>query len=154
MKNYRSLSLALSILSPALLVFCGGCSKSTSDKVADAAQDTTNAVKAVAIDVKDDAVATWNSIKDYTFDKRSEFSASIKGSVQKMDDKVTDLKAKASTDSPEKAKALQAYADARAELKVKLTDLGNATEATWADAKAGVSKAWDKVESAYADLTK
>ena len=113
MKNYRSLSLALSILSPALLVFCGGCSKSTSDKVADAAQDTTNAVKAVAIDVKDDAVATWNSIKDYTFDKRSEFSASIKGSVQKMDDKVTDLKAKASTDSPEKAKALQAYADVR-----------------------------------------
>jgi hypothetical protein len=154
MKNYRSLSLALSILSPALLVFCGGCSKSTSDKVADAAQDTTNAVKAVAIDVKDDAVATWNSIKDYTFDKRSEFSASIKGSVQKMDDKVTDLKAKASTDSPEKAKALQAYDDARAELKVKLTDLGNATEATWADAKAGVNKAWDKVESAYADLTK
>jgi len=154
MKNYRSLSLALSILSPALLVFCGGCSKSTSDKVADAAQDTTNAVKAVAIDVKDDAVATWNSIKDYTFDKRSEFSASIKCSVQKMDDKVTDLKAKASTDSPEKAKALQAYDDARAELKVKLTDLGNATEATWADAKAGVNKAWDKVESAYADLTK
>ena len=140
MKNYRSLSLALSILSPALLVFCGGCSKSTSDKVADAAQDTTNAVKAVAIDVKDDAVATWNSIKDYTFDKRSEFSASIKGSVQKMDDKVTDLKAKASTDSPEKAKALQAYDDARAELKVKLTDLGNATEATWADAKAGVKR--------------
>ena len=67
---------------------------------------------------------------------------------------VTDLKAKASTDSPEKTKALKAYDDARDELKVKLTDLGNATEATWADAKAGVSKAWDKVESAYADLTK
>jgi len=139
MKNYRSLSLALSILSPAALVLCGGCSKSTNDKVADAVQDTTTAVKSAAIDVKDDAVATWNSIKDYTFDKRSEFSTSIKGSVQKMDDKVSDL---------------QAYDDARAELKVKLTDLGNATEATWADAKAGVSKAWDKVESAYADLTK
>jgi hypothetical protein len=154
MKNYRSLSLALSILSPAALVLCGGCSKSTNDKVADAVQDTTTAVKAVAIDVKDDAVATWNSIKDYTFDKRAEFSTSIKASVQKMDDKVADMKAKASTDSPEKTKALKAYDDARDELKVKLTDLGNATEATWADAKAGVSKAWDKVESAYADLTK
>ena len=154
MKTQRTLLLALAALSPAILVFTGGCSKSTDTKVSDAVQDTTTAVKGVAIDIKDDAVATWNSIKDYTFDKRSEFSASIKGSVQKMDDKVTDLKAKASTDSPEKAKALQAYDDARAELKVKLTDLGNATEATWADAKAGVNKAWDKVESAYADLTK
>jgi hypothetical protein len=146
--------LALSLAGPAALLLAVGCSKTTTDKAADAVQDTAAAVKGAAIDLKDDAVSTWNRIKDYTFDKRSDFSSSVSESAKKMDDKVADLRAKATPDSPDRAKAVQAYDDARAELKAKLTDLGNATEATWADAKAEVSKAWDKVQSSYANLTK
>lgn len=149
MKSNRPLLFALSLLTPAALVFSAGCSKSTGDKVADAVQDTKVAVKDAAIDIKDDTVATWNRIKDYTYDKRSDFASNIDSATKKMDEKLADLKAKATADTPEKSKARQEYDEARAELKAKLTDLGNATADTWADAKAQVSKAWDKVQASY-----
>ena len=149
MKSQRSLLLALTLISPAALVLVGGCAKSTDTKVADAVQDTKVAVKDAAIDIKDDTVATWNRIKDFSFDKRSDFSSGIDSATKKMDDKLAELKAKATPDTPERTKARQDYDDARAELKAKLADLGNATADTWADAKAQVSKAWDKVEAAY-----
>ena len=154
MKTQRTLLLALAALSPAIVVFTGGCSKSTDTKVSDAVQDTTTAVKGVAIDIKDDAVATWNRIKDVTYDKRSDFTTGINNATQKMDDKVAELKTKFTPETPERAKAQKDYDEARAELKAKLTDLGNATADTWADAKAQVSKAWDKVEASYDNLTK
>lgn len=154
MKNRRNLLLVLSLISPAALVLSGGCSKSTDDKVSDAVQQTKVAVTDVAVDVKDGGVSTWNRIKDFAYDKRSDFTDGINNATQKMDDKVAELKTKFTPASPERAKAQKDYDDARAELKAKLTDLGNATADTWADAKAQVSKAWEKVQASYDNLTK
>lgn len=152
MKSHRPLLLALSLLTPAALVLSGGCAKSTDTKVADAVQDAKVAVKDAAIDIKDGAVSTWNRIKDYTFDKKADFASGIDSATKKMDETLADLKAKATADTPEKTKARQEYDEARAELKAKLADLGNATADTWADAKAQVSKAWDKVQASYDTL--
>ena len=109
MKTSSSLLLALTLITPTALVFSTGCSKSNSDKVADAVQDAKVAVKDAAIDVKDGAVSTWNSIKDYKYDKRSDFAAGIDKATKSMDDKLAELKAKATADTPEKTKAREEY---------------------------------------------
>ena len=154
MKTSSSLLLALTLITPTALVFSTGCSKSNSDKVADAVQDAKVAVKDAATDIKDGAISTWNSIKDFTYDKRSDFAAGVDKATKSMDEKLAELKAKATADTPEKTKAREEYDEARAELKAKLNDLGNASADTWAAAKVEVSKAWDKVEASYDKLTK
>lgn len=140
----------LLLIAPAALLFAAGCSKSQNDKVADAAQSATTAVKDAAIDVKDAAVDAWDSVKDYTLDRKADFSAGFDQKTKSMDDKIDQLKANASsTTDADKAKAIKDYDEARADLKAKLSDLGNATADTWASAKANVKIAWDKVKSAY-----
>ncbi len=152
MKSTRSLVLALCLLTPAALVISVGCSKSNDTKAADAVQDTKTAIKDAAKSVSDSTVDTWNHIKDYTFDKRSDFSTSIDNATRTMDEKLADLKAKMTPDSPEKTKARQEYDEARAQLKEALTNLGNATADTWASAKTQVAKAWDRVQASYDKL--
>jgi hypothetical protein len=71
-----------------------------------------------------------------------------------MDEKIADLKTKAAPDSPERAEAIRRYDEARAELKSKLSDLGNATAGTWSNAKEEAAKAWRKLEAAYDKATK
>jgi CHASE3 domain sensor protein len=140
----------LLIIAPAALLIAAGCSKSQNDKVADAAQSATTAVKNAAVDVKDAAVDAWDNIKDFTLDRKADFSAGIDKMSKSMDDKIADLKAStSSTADSGKAKAIKDYDEARADLKVKLSDLDNATADTWASAKANVKTAWDKVKSAY-----
>jgi CHASE3 domain sensor protein len=140
----------LLIIAPAALLLAAGCSKSQNDKVADAAQSATTAVKNAAVDVKDATVDAWDNIKDFTLDRKADFSSGIDKMSKSMDDKIADLKASASstTDSG-KAKAVKDYDEARADLKAKLSDLDNATADTWASAKANVKTAWDKVKIAY-----
>lgn len=153
MKSTRSLLLLVSAISPALLIGTG-CSKSDNSSVSAAAQDAKTAVTNAAVDVKNAAVDTWDSIKDYTYDKRMEFSASIERMDKKMDDKIAEEKAQApDTLSKDKQAAIKDYDDARADLKAKLADLGNATADTWADAKAKASEAWQKVKADYDKAT-
>lgn len=153
MKSTRSLLLLASAICPALLIGTG-CSKSDNSSVSAAAQDAKTAVTNAAVDVKNAAVDTWDSIRDYTYDKRMEFSASIERMNKKMDDKIAEEKAQApDTLSKDKQAAIKDYDDARADLKAKLADLGNATADTWADAKAKVSEAWQKVKADYDKAT-
>jgi hypothetical protein len=157
MKNPRSLLFVIAAVAPAALLGTWGCSKSENSKAQDVAQDVKTTAKDVASDVKTAAVDTWDGIKDFTFEKRSDFSASIDRMAKGLDDKVADLKAKASTVPDAAAKdreaALKEYDEARADLKAKLADLGNATADGWADAKAKVAASWDKVQAAYKKAT-
>jgi hypothetical protein len=130
--SLRSL-LVVVVLSPAALIFTG-CSKS----------DNSNASQVVQ-DVKTTAIDTWDSIKDFTFEKRVEFTAAISRMSDKMDAKVADLKAS--------GKSVPDYDDAKADLKKSLNDLNNATADTWADAKANVEKAWARVKADYDKAT-
>jgi hypothetical protein len=150
MKTCRRLLLLAAVVSPAAL-FLFGCSKTdntsaTMDKVqADA--------KAVATDVKTAAVDSWDAIKDFTFDRRSDFSTGIDRMAKQLDDKTRDLKAKMAgapdAASKDRDAAIKEYDEARADLNSKLADLGNATADTWADAKAKVVEAWNRVRAAF-----
>ncbi|MFZ1056833.1 MAG: hypothetical protein WAN79_14260 [Opitutaceae bacterium] len=146
--------LTLTLLAPIGLLFANGCSKSDKDKVADAVQQTKVSVVNAAEDVKAAAITTWDRIKDATYEKRSEFSASLAKAADKMDEKIADLKTKAAPDSPERAEAIKKYDEARAELKSKLSDLGNASADTWSNAKEEAAKAWRKLEAAFDKATK
>jgi hypothetical protein len=143
--NTQRFLLALTLV-PAVLFISGGCSRQDKDNVS-----------AVAQDIKTTAIDSWDSVKDYTFEKRVEFSASMDRMSASMDDNIAAAKAKLSstpdTASKDKAAAIKDYDDARADLKAKLSDLNNATSDTWADAKAKVSDAWQRVKAAYARAT-
>ena len=146
--------------SAALLV--SGCSKtddsgSTVEVVKNDAkvviQDTKVTVTNAAADVKDAASDSWDSIRGYTFDKRAEFSARINrmsddmdAKVHEMNDKLAGLPDGAARD---RDAAMKEFNAARADLKSKLSGLGDATADTWADAKEKVSQAWTRVQAAY-----
>jgi hypothetical protein len=156
MKTSRSLLFVLSTIGPAILIGAG-CSKSDTATASSDAQAAKTSVVNAAVDVKDAAVDSWDSIKSYTYDKRVEFSASMDRMDKTMDDKIAELKAKASNSpdaaSKDKDAAIKDYDDARADLKARMTDLGNATADTWADAKAKVDTAWQRVKADYDKAT-
>jgi hypothetical protein len=156
MKTQRSLFLLIATISPAALLLSGGCSKNNREP--SVVQDTKAAVKDAAADVKEAVVDSWESIKDFTYEKRTDFSAAVDRMAKKLDDKVVALKAKTADVSDAAAKdrenALKELDEARADLKSKFADLGNATADTWADAKAQVTLAWQKVQAAYDKATK
>ena len=100
---------------------------------------------------------SWDSIKDYTYEKRVEFTASFDRMTAKMDDQTRDMKAKAATLSDTATKdrdqAMLDFTKARADFKSSLADLGNATADTWADSKEKVGQAWQKRDAAFATET-
>ncbi|MGH8019059.1 MAG: hypothetical protein ACREIA_12345 [Opitutaceae bacterium] len=117
---------------------------------------TADAAKNLADDASTAAASTWNSIKDATYDERASFrsgvdkmAASIDRNVDQWSDKASTLPA-ASRDAWNEG--LAELKDARSELSDKLDNLGDATAATWDDAKDGVQQAWDRVQRAYNDL--
>jgi hypothetical protein len=154
MKTSRSLQFLLAGAGLAAVLALCGCSKSDNSAASSNLQDAKDSVKAAAVDVKDAAVSTWDSIKDYTYDKRVDFSAKLDQMDKTMDDKIAEEKAQApSTYSADKQAAIKDYDDARADLKARLSDLSNATADTWADAKAKVAAAWQRVKADYDKAT-
>jgi len=138
------------MMGPAALLM-SSCSKtsSTSTTVEKVKADA----KEVAADVKATASDSWDSIKDFTYEKRADFSASIDRMAAQFDDKARELRAKVAgaTDaaSKDRESAIKEYDEARADLKSRLSELGNATADTWADAKEKVAQAWKRVQAAY-----
>jgi hypothetical protein len=154
MNTSRSLHFLLAGAALAAVLGLSACSKSDNSAANSNLQDAKDSVKAAAIDVKDAAVSTWDSIKDYTYDKRADFSAKLEQMDKTMDDKIAEEKAQApSTYSADKQAAIKDYDDARADLKARLNDLSNATADTWADAKAKVAAAWQRVKADYDKAT-
>jgi hypothetical protein len=139
MKTFPVLLFATTISTASLLL--PGCSKPDETSVV---IDKTNAdAKTVADNAKATAVDSWDSVKGYTYEKRTEFSAGIGRMASRLDDKTRDLKDRSTTD----------YDAARADLKSKLTDLGNATAATWDEAKQKTADSWKHVQAAYDKMT-
>jgi hypothetical protein len=154
MKTPHSLVLLLASLGSAIAIGSSGCSKSDNSTASSNLQDAKTAVTNAAVDVKNAAVDGWDSLKDYTYDKKVEFSASMDRNTKSMDDKIAEEKAQVpSTLSADKQAAIKDYDEARADLKARLTELGNATADTWADAKAKVATAWQKVKADYDKAT-
>jgi|HubBroStandDraft_1064217.scaffolds.fasta_scaffold130799_2 hypothetical protein len=154
MKTTRPILFIIAAFGPAILIGSAGCSKSDNSSASSNLQDAKVAVTNAAVDVKNAAVDTWDSISAYTYEKRVEFSASLDRMDKTMDDKIAEEKTKApDTLSADKQAAIKDYDEARADLKARLTDLGNATADTWADAKAKVAAAWQRVKADYDKAT-
>ncbi len=156
MKSRSPLLLLAAALCPAAILLFGACSKTdSSDKTMD---DAKASAEKAATDIKVAVVNSWDSIKDFTYEKRADFSAGMDRLSKDMDEKAAELKAKFAGVPDATAKdrdaAVKEYDEARADLKVKLNDLGNATADTWADAKAKAAEAWKRVQAAYDRMTK
>jgi len=146
-KNYQSsariIPVALLTASLSALAFAG-CSKGdrteASDKVKDAYQDTKVAVS-----------NAWDGVKSYTFEKRSDFSASAKAMSAKLDADMSELRANYSdaTASASRKAAMAELKDSEADYKAKLDALGTATADTWDSAKQNVIASWDKLQASY-----
>ena len=121
-----------------------GCSKS---ERAEAKAD----IKEVYQDTKVAVVDAWSDIKDYTFDKRSDFSDRTAAMAAKLDSEISKLKAEHADAkaSASRSAAMEELKNSRADLSDKLDALGTATADTWGSAKANVISAYDRAEAAY-----
>jgi hypothetical protein len=149
MKTTHSL-LLIAALSPAVILL-SSCSKTGS--VQQDAQDTKAAAKDIVADVKDAASDSWDSIKEYTYEKRDDFAASLDrmaakhdGAIQAMNAKLTGLPEAA---AKERDSAVKEFNEAHAQLKSQLADLRKSTADTWTDAKEKVAATWQRMQAAY-----
>lgn len=93
----------------------------------------------------------WDNFKDYTFEKRDDFTANARAMSSKMDAKLSELRAnysEAKASASRKA-AMQELKDSEADYQDKVDALGRATADTWDSAKQNVIHAWDRLEAAY-----
>jgi len=143
MKNLlRSIPLLAAGL--AALAFTA-CSKASRDDIADKTKDAYQDTKA--------AVAHgWDNVKNYSFDKRSDFSKWAEAQHKAFDAEASKLKAdysEAQASASRKA-AMAELKDSEANYKEKLSALGNATSETWDAARDNVAAAWDRLQASYA----
>jgi len=116
----------------------------TADK---AMQNTSNAMTSV----KTATVDAWRDIKDYTHDKRDDFSASAKAMSAKLDAEMSEMRSnysEAKASASRKA-AMAELKDRRADYDDKMSALGRATADTWDSAKRDVIAAWDRLQASY-----
>jgi hypothetical protein len=86
-----------------------------------------------------DASATWDSIKGYSYDKKTEFAA-----------KAGEVAAKLEADAATATGAASAkLSEARDELRTATTEVATATADTWEATKERVGRALQKAETAY-----
>lgn len=139
MKN----KIIILVLSLSTLAFAA-CSK---PERTDAKKAVSNAYQETKAAVAD----TWSDLKDYTFEKRSDFTLRTQALTAKLDAKMSDLQADYAdaTASASRKAAMAELKDSRADLDSKLAAVGNATADTWASARANVIAAWDRTEAAY-----
>lgn len=96
--------------------------------------------------------AAWDDVKAYTYEKRSDFSASAKAMSARLDAEISKLQAEyaEAQASASRRAAMEELRNAQADFSDKMSALGNATAATWDSAKANVVAAWDRLQAAYA----
>ena len=142
--------LFIAALSPAVILL-SSCAKN--DGVQQAAQSTKAAARELAADVKAAVSDSWDNIKDYTYEKRDDFAASLDRMAGKLDANIQEMNAKL-TGLPDAAareqdRAVKEFNAARAQLKSRLADLRSGTADTWVDAKGKVVQAWQRMQAAY-----
>ena len=149
MKHTRS-HLFLSVLGT-VAVLLSSCSKN--DSVQTVAQNTKAAAKDITADIKAVALDSWDSIKNYTHDKREDFAAGLERMAAKHDAELAALNAKL-TGLPDAAAkqrdhAVKDFKEARANLKSELASLRAGTADTWAEAKESAAQSWQRVHAAF-----
>ena len=136
--------LALATAGLAGAVAFSGCSKS--DRT-----EATTAVKDTYEDTKTAIAKGWTDVKDFTFEKRNDFTAAAKSASARLDVEVSRVRANYSDAqaSASRKAAMEELKNSEANYKEKLAALGDATSATWDSAKKNTTLAWDRLEAAY-----
>jgi hypothetical protein len=133
-----------------------GCSErkhdDLSEKTKDAYQDTKAAVKEIAQDTKAAVVAGWGDLKAYTFEKRSDFTLSLKARQADLEAGISKLRAEYSEAdaSASRKAAMNELKDSESNYQEKLAAVGKATADTWTAARDDVAAAWDRLQASYA----
>jgi hypothetical protein len=104
--------------------------------------------------VSDQAAAAWASIKDYTYDQRSDFLSGAGRLLGMLSSEVSELNAKrASMPSTVETKdwdfAMKEMSDSQAYLKSMIDEAGHATPDTWNQEKDKVDEAWQRTQAAF-----
>jgi len=138
----RSLPLLATALAALALTACSKSSRDeAADKTKEAYQDTKAAVS-----------RGWNNVKDYSFDKKSDFSKWAEAQQKEFEADASKLKAnysEAEASASRKA-AMNELKDSESNYKEKLSALGNASAETWDAARDNVAAAWDRLQASYA----
>ena len=144
MKNKLLLSTTLLAASFAALTFAG-CSKSDREEAADK-------TKEAYADTKAAVVTGWDNLKDFTFEKRNDFTTTLKARQADLEAGVSKLRAEYSeaNASASRKAAMAELKDSEANSKEKLAAVGNATADTWTAARDDVAAAWDRLQASYA----
>ena len=161
MKSLGPLPLFAAAIGSAALLLSFGCAKS--DDGVTTVQSTRPDGSTATVVVSDTNVNVgvsdgWDRIKDFTFDRRADFTAGIDRMSKDMDDKTATFRARVAS-TPDAASrdrdgAMKEFDDARADLKSKRMDLDNATADTWADAKSKTSESLKKTQASYDKVAK
>lgn len=140
MKNNTTILHTLAVTALAVV----GCSKSDRAVAKADVKDAYHDTKAAVAD-------GWSDLKDFTYEKRSDFSLRTAALTAKLDADTASLKADyaGAKASASRSAAMDELKNSRADLDTKLAALGNATADTWASAKAEVIAAWERTEAAY-----
>lgn len=144
MKNKLIRTITLLVTGLALLTLAA-CSKSKREDIADKTKDVYQDTKAAVVE-------GWGNLKDYTFEKRSDFTLKLKARQADFEAGVSKLRAEYSeaTASASRKAAMNELKDSEANYKEKLAAMGNATADTWDAARDNVAAAWDRVQASYA----
>jgi hypothetical protein len=139
----------------ALAAFITGCTKqdrtNANTAVQDAYADTKAAVKEGYADTKAAMSNAWDNVRDYSYDRRNDFTNEAKAMSSRMDADLQRLRTEYSEAkaSASRRAAMDELKNSEADYRQKLDALGNATAATWDSAKQNVISAWDRMQAAY-----
>ena len=84
------------------------------------------------------AADTWDNLKNYSYDQRSEFTQKVTDYSNRLDNSL----------SVAKGTSAQKVTEARDELRMAASDVSNATADTWDATKDRVGRAMQKADSA------
>ncbi|AOS43145.1 hypothetical protein Verru16b_00186 [Lacunisphaera limnophila] len=144
MKNKTLLTTTLLATGCAALLFAG-CAKNDREEVADKSKE-------VYQDTKTAVAAGWNNLKDFTFEKRNDFTATLKARQADLEAGMSKLRSEYSeaNASASRKAAMAELKDSEANYKDKLAAVGNASADTWTAARDDVAAAWDRLQASYA----
>jgi len=127
-----------------LLAHLSACTKQEQDKVG-------ATIKESYEDSKVAMSKAWDRVKDYSFEKRDDFTANAKAASAKMDVHLSEVRANFSEAkaSISRKAAMEELKNAEADYKDKLRALASASADTWEAAKANLILAWDRLQAAY-----
>ncbi|MGK0240301.1 MAG: hypothetical protein ACI92G_003787 [Candidatus Pelagisphaera sp.] len=145
MINTKSI-VTLTALLVTLAIGCSDKQKGDQVKVEEKAEKVISKAKATSKEVADMTKDAWNSLSEYTFDKKDQAATFIDKQIASLDDEIEDLKKSASKSSNAKektAQAIDALEEKRRDFALQTKKMTNATSETWDDVKNETQEKWN-----------